>query len=140
MRNDLASEKPAKYREVRNADELHAALAGPRAMIYLSVDWAMQSKYSELDILAVSQAWRNENPHLEVPLFRIDLTEQGDAPLWNAVEAWLGRKNELSALMSAGAGSLFWINRGNVATFSTYPHADGRVALLEKTRVIFGST
>ncbi len=138
LRDDSFSESFAIPREIKNGEDLKAAAAQRRAFVFVSVEWAVDSKLSELDVVAMVKAWQKAHPSLSAPLYRIDLTEQ-EGPLWNDVADWLKRGSPLIGLMSSGTGPLLWILQGRIADHVPSAHYVGREALAEQTRALFDS-
>ena len=125
-------------REIKNREDLNAAAVQPRAFVFLSVDWAVHSKQSEIDVLASVKEWQEDNSSVSAPLYRIDLTEQ-KRPLWDNVAEWLKREKLTTNLMISGAGPLLWILKGRIADHVPNAHYVGSEALIEKTRALFNS-
>ena len=101
-------------RVVGTTEDWDEALAQPRALVFLWVDWSKQARFSELAFRHLFRSWHVETRGCTVAVYRIDLSSQtGD--VWNAVRHWLGAQGQpVDLLTFSGNGALLWVRRSSV--------------------------
>lgn len=113
-RNDFESEA---VRVVTGADELNAAIAAGRCVLFVNCDWnveifAFRWPFSEF------AAWAEVNASFKTISVKLDAGEQGK--LWNAVQS-LWEANDISPgglKTFGGAGRVVWFQDGRVVDYA----------------------
>lgn len=99
---------------IRDRSELAAALALPRAFLFLWVNWAIHARDSHTVTEEVVASWQTQNPDQPAPCFIADVSDQC-GELWNALCEWLTAEGcPAGDLLMSGTGPLLWVRTGHV--------------------------
>ena len=98
---------------ISSAEEMHAALTSPNAIIFAHVDWSGTSVVARDNVTDFSlqnrQSW-NGRP---IDFYMLDLTfAQSQAPAY--VTDWLTSDAQLLGLPDRGSGDVVWLQNGSV--------------------------
>jgi len=99
---------------IRNRSELAAALAQPRAFLFLWVNWAVHAIHSRAVVAESVAAWQAEHPDQPVSCYMADVSDQC-GEVWDALTEWLTAEGRSAGqLMMSGVGPLLWLRSGHV--------------------------
>jgi hypothetical protein len=129
---------PRKMRTIVTPDDLDNMLSTRHAVVFVDVDWSVQSVLARRRVCEFIEAWNRESPESTVAFFRLDVTEQ-EGEFWSAVRNW-SRQQSVSGFMSAGAGSLIWLSSGKVEHSLLNARAVKTPELIETTHKTFNET
>jgi phosphatidate phosphatase APP1 len=117
--------------------ELSAALAEPRAFLFLWVNWAIQAQSAHKVVDQFVTEWNSESPDLPIPSYIADVSEQC-GELWDALAEWLTKENcPAGQLLMSGVGPILWTRSGRVMLHVLAPCAHERTMLITVTRSVF---
>ncbi len=124
---------------IRDTDELAAALSEPRAIIFLWVNWAIQSVGSHRIVESMMQAWESQHPDEPVPFYVVDVSTQS-GELWDALANWLTAEGcPTGQLLMSGVGPLLWLQSGQVVMHVAAPLNFEITKLVSVTRSVFAT-
>ncbi len=122
---------------IRDKSELAAALAQPRAFLFLWVNWAIHARNSRAVVEEVVASWQAEHPGQPVPCYTVDVSDQC-GEVWDALAAWLSADGRPAGhLMMSGAGPLLWVRSGHVVLHVLAPLQYGPAKLAAASRGAF---
>jgi hypothetical protein len=110
--------------------ELQAAVRGPRVVVYLSVEWAGQERFSRKTFAQFVECIERDHSGLSVA-FRV-LGEECEGGI-----AWF-RKAELPGSAGGGYGAVVWLDGGVVREVVVYAAAVGVEGLVGRTLALWG--
>jgi hypothetical protein len=122
---------------IASAADLDEARSQPRAIVFIYVSWAIQARRSETACNEFLETLRREYPNEEIPIYRVDLTEQ-NGEVWDSVRNWLRKETwQESSLTYGGYGAMLWLRRGKVAVSKPYFASVGLDRAMAITREAF---
>jgi hypothetical protein len=118
--------------------ESEAAIAAPKAMLHLWVDWSVHARQSRVAVEKAVALLATTNSYQPLPVFEIDVSAQsGD--LWEAVAEWLQATGmPTGPLMQSGAGPIIWMQVGQPVLHQLTPSQFSPSELASMTRHVFG--
>ncbi|QDU19849.1 hypothetical protein [Urbifossiella limnaea] len=122
---------------IQHRSEFAAALAQPRAFLFLWVNWAVHAMHSRALVATAVAAWRAEHPDQLVPCYMADVSDQC-GELWDALAEWLtAERRPAGQLMMSGAGPLLWLRSGHVVLHVPAPLQYDAARLAVVSRSVF---
>lgn len=120
-----------------NKNELTAAVAQPRAFLFLWVTWSIAARTSRAVVDQVVTTWQAEHPERSAPCFLADVSDQC-GELWDALAEWLAAEGRPAGqLLYAGSGPLLWVRSGHVVLHALAPLQVGPAKLAAASRSAF---
>lgn len=118
--------------------DFEAALAVPKAMLHLWVDWSVHARQSQVAVEKAVAFLATTNSYQPFPVFEIDVSAQsGD--LWEAVAEWLQATGmPTGPLMGSGAGPIIWLQGGQPVLHHLTPYQCSPSELASMTRRVLG--
>ena len=103
---------------IENSNQLKSVRAKEHAVVFLYVDWSMPARVSATNAKQMIDRWNRDRPNQVATLSMIDISEQS-GEIWDATDNWLTSQDlpNRSGLLSAGAGSILWIQSGRVVQY-----------------------
>jgi hypothetical protein len=117
-------------------EDLRKMLAAQHAVVFVGVDWSVNSNMARLHVQDFIKAWNQQNPGSVVTFHRLNLTQQ-KSPVWDAVGQWLQEQSVPRQIMVAGAGSLIWVSKGKVDYSVLNAATASTTELIETTQSTF---
>jgi hypothetical protein len=126
----------SEMQSIVSPEDLQKMLAAQHAVVFVGVDWSVNSNMARLHVLDFIKAWNQQNPGSVVTFYRLNLTEQKGA-IWDAVGDWLQGESVERGIMNAGAGSLIWVSKGKVEHSLLNAITASTTELIDTTRTTF---
>ena len=120
-------------RKIENNAHLDLLLSEHRAVVFLSVDWAMHARHSARVAQRLIERWNREQTDAPLVLSMINLTEQ-TGEMWDSVADWLAAQDihDSNALMYGGVGPIIWLQSGRIVQYVTDASAETDDALIDR--------
>jgi hypothetical protein len=103
----------AGMRDIVTPDDLKEMLADTRAVVFVDVDWSLQTAQTRRHVHDFIKTWSIQTSTSGVTFYRLDMTEQS-GELYDAVNKWLEGQPVRGNIVCGGYGSLIWVSKGNV--------------------------
>lgn len=105
---------------VTSATDLNEVRSVPRAIVFIYVNWAIQSRRSDAACQHYLATLQHDYPDKTIPVYRVDLSEQ-EGEVWVAIRKWLEDEGQPHDLLSYGGyGAMLWVLLGKVAAYVPY--------------------
>jgi len=118
--------------------ELAAALAQPRAFLFLYVNWATQARHSLLVARQVVAEWQAEHPDAPAPGYMVDVSDEC-GEVWDALVEWVTAEGRSGQLLMSGVGPLLWVRDGRVVLHVPGALSYGAAKLAAASRSAFAA-
>lgn len=123
--------------QIQNPADLAAALAQPRAFLFIWANWAIQARSSYSVVAQIIGSWAAEHPDQPAPCYIADVSDQC-GEVWDALAAWLAVEGcPAGPIMTSGVGPLLWLRSGNVVHHVLAPIQSGVARLVAASRDAF---
>jgi hypothetical protein len=122
---------------IRDKSDVAAALAQPRAFLFLWVNWAVHTRNSRLVVEEVVATWQSAHPEPPVPCYFVDVSDQA-GEVWHALADWLKAEGRPAGnLLMGGSGPLLFVRSGHVVLHILAPLQYGTAKLVAASRSAF---
>lgn len=119
---------------ILNRSEFTAALAQPRAFMFLWVNWAGHAMQSRALVAKTFATWQADHPEQPVPCYMADVSDQC-SELWDAlVERLTTEGRPAGELMMSGVGPLLWLKSGHVVlhVLAAFEHSAAKLVTVSR--------